>query len=356
MRRKRWLIGLVCATVLLAAGLGIVRYVCRPKVLYQVTILPVLGGVEMRPFGINDAGQVVGAVRNEDGTTRVVLWDKKGGAREVASFAKGCEMVAFALNNAGQIAGTVTDPNHAFSSSFWDTDGRQYRLEASAGGQCQIGALNNRGQVVGHWTAARGPRHAFLWDKTAGLRDLGTFGGLESLACGVNDRGQIVGFFSTFQSQWRAFLCDPNLGLRDLGPTDFGPAATCRINNQGFIVGLFGSPDDQACVSTWTLAAGAQQLPSFGTWAEVAALNNANQFVTNVQQRQFHVGGHRFGGRVDSYFWKSGIDTTQVCDHLGRSDARALTVVGLNKDGVMVGSLTVTGLPYRQAVLLEPIP
>ena len=188
------------------------------------------------------------------------------------------------------------------------------------------------------------------------MRDLGTFGGIESLACGVNDTGQIVGFFSTFKNQWRAFLHDPNLGMRDLGPTEFGPAATCHINNQGFVVGQFGSAQEDTCVSTWTVGTGPRQLPLDGRdWVQVSALDDANHFFVNTHRRGFRWRGRRFWDQTESYSWKSATDVRCLNDQLGRTDIEGLAVTDVNKDGKMVGSLSIKRLPYPHAVFLEPI-
>jgi len=355
MRRKRLLAFAFCVVALIAAAV-VVSYVRRPKVLYRVTFLPAMGGVQTRAHAINDAGQVVSSVRWADGTVHVMLWDKSDRTQELASFAKGYQVPTLALNNAGQVVGTVIDSNQVWSSFFWDTDGRRYTLDAPSGGQTQIGGMNNRGQVVGKWYAARGPSHAFLWDKTAGLQDLGTFGGIESLACGINDAGQIVGYFSTIQNQWRAFFSDPNAGMQELGPTKFGPAAICRINNQGFVVGHFGSADDDTCLSTWTPGAGPRRLPSTkGDWVDARGLDDANRFFVNVHRTGIRLAGRRFWERTESYLWESSHPVRRLNVHLNQRGIDGLWVYGISKDGTILASLAIKRLPYAHAVILEPI-
>ncbi len=352
---RLWMVLGFAAALILAAV--VVTYVNRPRVLYRVTFLPAMGGVETRGHAINDLGQVISSVRWADGTRHIFLWDKSDQPRELASFAKGHQVASLTINNAGQIAGTIMDPNQAWSSFFWDTDGRKYTLATPAGGRSHIRALNNRGQVVGYWGMVQGPRHAFLWDKTAAMQDLGTFGGIESVACDLNDKGQAVGFVSTSANpRWRAFLYDPNLGLRELGPAKFGPAATCCINNQSFVVGQFGSAEDETCVSIWTAGTGPLRLrPTDGDSLDVRALNDANQFFLNVHRRGLRLWGRKLWQRAESHWWESTRHIRCLNQHLGRTDVEGFSVQDINRDGTILGALSVEKFPYPHPVILEPI-
>jgi probable HAF family extracellular repeat protein len=363
VRSKHRLIILGCAALLIAAAAAF-RHIHHPRILYQVTFLPTMDGVEVWPHALNDSGRVAATVRMPDGTVRVVLWDKSGRTEDRATFAQGSEVAAVVLNNAGQAACTVRDPNRTWSSFFWDADGRRYTLETPDYNEVRINAMNNRGQVVGYQDSPRYPRHAFRWDKTAGMLDLHTFGSGESFACGINDAGQIVGFLSRAPRQWRAFLLDPNLEMRDLGPTKPGLAATCQINNQGFVVGRFGSAEDETCVSIWTAETGASRLASTGDWLAVRALNDANQFILNVHHNGLRIWKRQVGNqtqstfwgwRTESLLWESANNIRSLNRHLGRTDIRGFLGYDLNKNGTIVGSLFTEGSSYPRAVLLEPI-
>jgi probable HAF family extracellular repeat protein len=365
MKRRRVLLILICMSILAGVSLMVLLR-SWGRVLYEMTFLPTLGGVEISPRAINDSGRVAVTVRMPDGTVRVVLWDKSGRTEELAFFPPGSAVPAVALNNAGQVACTVCDPNRTWSSYFWDTDGRRYMLETPDYNEVRISAMNNRGQIVGQVDFPRYARHAFRWDRTAGIEDLHTFGSGESLARGINDAGQIVGLFSPAPRQWRAFLLDPNLEMRDLGPAKSGLAARCFINNQGFVVGQFGSVEDETCVSIWTARTGTMRLSSSGDRVEVRALNDMNQFILHVSHNGLRVWERQAGNRTQSIFWRRRTESVLWASsnkirclnrHLGRPDLRGLIVQGLNKNGTIVGLLLVEGVSYpqAQAVLLVPI-
>ncbi|HNS19387.1 MAG TPA: hypothetical protein PKH24_02755 [Sedimentisphaerales bacterium] len=348
---------LVCLVAVLVVAGTVVWYVDRPKILYRVTFLPSMGGVETDPHAINDSGRVAAVVRGADSTEHVVLWDKSDRTEDLASFPKGYYVVRLCLNNADQIAGTVFDPNRVWSSFFRDADGRTCALDAPGGGEVQMRALNNRGQVVGHWNRPRGPHHAFLWDKTSGMRDLGTFAGLESLACDINDKSQIVGFYSARGSQWRAFLCDPNLGMQELGLSRFGPDATCCINNQGFIAGQFGSATDEYYVSIWTAGAGPQRVGSAGgrDYLRVCGLDDANRYFLNTHHRGIRLLRRQLAARWEAHLWESDRYIRCIDRHLGRAGIESVHVRGTNKDGTILALLATGRHPHPQAAIIEPI-
>jgi probable HAF family extracellular repeat protein len=354
---------LICLSIL-AGALLITLLRSGPRVLYEVTFLPTMGGVEVRAHALNDLGRVAAAVRMLDGLVHVVLWDKSGRTEDLASFPGDSDVYTVVLNDAGQAACTVRDPNHTWRSFFWDADGRRYTLEYPGYNEIHISGMNNRGQVVGYQDSPRYPRHAFRWDKAGGMQDLHTFGSGESFACGINDPGQIVGFFSTAPRQWQAFLLDPNLEMRVLGPAKSGPAPTCLINKQGFVVGQFGSAEDETCISTWTAAAGAARLAATGDSLAVLALNDANQFTLNVRHNGLRIWkrqvGNRtqstyWGWRTESLLWESTRYLRSLNRRVGRTDVRGFFGQDLNNKGAIVGSLFVEGSSYPHAVLLEPV-
>jgi probable HAF family extracellular repeat protein len=365
MRRKRLFLILGCAAVLIAAGV-VVSWLLRPEPLYRVTFLPLMGGVQTRPYAINDSGRVAVVVRMADGTERVVLWDKSGQTEELVSIPPGSSVPAMAINNAGEVACTVfNDPNRTWISFFWDVDRRRYTLDAPSAAEVRIRAMNNRGQVVGYrmWLPSRGPAHAFLWDKAAGMQDLGMFSsGGESVACDLNDQGQIVGYFAVGSLDWRAFVYDPDLGVRELGFKKSGSDAQCLINDRGFVVGQFNSAQSGPGVSTWTAPTGPQTLPwKGGGFLQVRGLNNAGCYFVNVSREGIRVGRLEFRRRSESHLWQSGRHvrqlTVRLCcgDDLRHRNVTAVSGWDINKDGTILGAMTVKGSGQWHAVILEPI-
>jgi probable HAF family extracellular repeat protein len=181
----------------------------------RMTDLGTLPGPYTDSFGegINDAGQVVGTARYQQGelvVTTAFLWDSAGGMRPLL----GSPSTAVSVNNVGQVVGSRGTPPRAYLYS----DGRVTDLGDLGGRSSGAHALNYSGQVVGssRLPLTPSPAHAVLWDGAGGLRDLGTLPAFpdNSAANGVNGCGQAVGYSyrsGTF-APYHAFLWDSRGG------------------------------------------------------------------------------------------------------------------------------------------------
>jgi probable HAF family extracellular repeat protein len=151
------------------------------------------GDTNSTAYGINDAGNVVGATDNGMGAHHPFLWqngvmtnlDPNGGT-------------ATAINDAGQVTGAATE------AVLWQ-NGQMYDL-GNLGGNSSLGrAINSNGQVAGQSYRRNDDEfHAFSWTPstphgtTGKMTDLGTLklGGTinNSDAYGINDAGDVVGW------------------------------------------------------------------------------------------------------------------------------------------------------------------
>jgi len=356
MRRRRIWLALAGAGIL-AAILLVVWLCSRPEVLYDVAILPTLGGSCPYPRAINDQGQVVGIVPTAPKQWHLFLWDKETGMRDLGPCADLAHFDSVLINDAGQIAATGVDPNGSIQAFLQDPNGIRHVLRAPGGEWVHIRGLNNQGQVVGYSGLERGPRRAFLWDKAGGMRNLAPPGTIESLATGVNDAGRVVGFLSLNRTnQWHAFLYDPNTGPRDFGLSPFGPMCSCQINNQDFVVGQFGAAEDETCLSAWTLKEGTQRLNSLGgKLAHAGGRNQANRFLVCIDRPKFEMRSLSFRPHVYSYLFDPDGHFTDLGGHLGRADALEFHATGINSQGQITGLLKLEGHCDSQGVVLSPI-
>ena len=242
MKKKSFLIILLCAVALAGLVVGLsARLPRQSKVLYEVTFIPSLGGFRTNPHSLNDHGQVMGVAETPTQGSRIFLWDKAQGFRDLGPYDRPPHVGRLCLNKAGLVAGTTTDPNGHRRPFLWDLHGSRQILGTFGGLHGCTMDLNNKGQIVGYAEDVAHHRHAFIWDSRTGLRDLGTLGGNQSVALSVNDAGQVVGWSETSRSQSRLFLWEPDQGMTDLGLAGMGPFQ-CYINNRGFVVRRRGTP------------------------------------------------------------------------------------------------------------------
>jgi len=197
---------------------------------------------------INDLGEFVYVVAVGDDRDSY-LWDGTGQARYVG------RQVANFVNNSGMVLGLADLAARVPSTVVWDDRGGIRNVGFLPGGQWSEGrGLNNLGQVVGESTtdipAAGHPlqryyidkdvqHHAFLWSEAEGMRDLGTLGGDIAWAWAINDSGTVVGGSYTGEGDdVHAFVWDEAGGMRDLGALagSFGSEAV-GINSCGQVIG-----------------------------------------------------------------------------------------------------------------------
>ena len=154
---------------------------------YVVTDLGTLGTVQSaQAYGINDAGQVVGAAAG-----RAFLW--QNGVMTDLNTVAGTKGSAAAINNVGQIVGgsTITAPNSPGHPVLWE-NGVMTDLTPDQAGSA--GGINDLGEVVGTFNDWTG----FLW-RNGAITNLGQLGGGGSSPSDINDAGQVVG--SSYSTQ-----------------------------------------------------------------------------------------------------------------------------------------------------------
>ena len=145
----------------------------------------------------------------------------------------GYNTIGGGINDRGEIAGAVRQQEGR--SSFLYVPGGGFTLVGGQGSSDYIGAssINAGGTLAGSYPVAEGEVHAFRYSAGTGLRDLGTLGGANSYGYNINDAGWVVGTSQTGDGSWHAFLYRDDVGMLDLGP---GYAS--GINNLGVAAGI----------------------------------------------------------------------------------------------------------------------
>jgi probable HAF family extracellular repeat protein len=212
-----------------------------------------LGGPDTLPYGINNAGTIVGATSTPDGTTHGFSYSN-GIMTDL-----GTTYIPTAINNSGQLGGDImpSDGNFNEEHGFILSGGTYKDLGTLGGSASYVERLNDNGVAIGFSLTSSGQQHAFVF--TDKMQDIGTLGGPSSFAYGINAAGAVVGSadFDSAQDA-HAFiyltatgmvdlntLVDPALGLNlenAAGINSVGQIAVSGLNGAGEAHGFLLTP------------------------------------------------------------------------------------------------------------------
>ena len=191
----------------------------------SITSAYLLDGGTMRSLGfeqgyaISDAGQVVGTKNTgqSDGQgpiAHAVLWDN-GSVRDLGTLG-GKRSVPWGINDAGVVVGAANGPGstlgNADTACYWDAAGI-HQIPIGGDGSAAFG-VNNFGDIVGQYYPLTDLSHSNAFRYIGGiatdLNDLidPSSGWLLLNARDINDRGQIIGL-GKLQGQDRYYMLTP---------------------------------------------------------------------------------------------------------------------------------------------------
>lgn len=215
-------------------------------------------------YGINDSGQVAGAVTPlaEDGTlvdaSRGVRWDN--GIPTLLDTYNSYDN-ASAINNSGQVAGHVWTNGQTLHVATWPAGGTALVELPTLGGDWGYlfnhSQINNSGEIVAVTHTPGGEAlHGTAWMIEGGgygaAHDLGTLGGANSEANSINNFGQIVGDAYNASDIARPVLWnDLNSAPTDLGTLGGASGMAMVINDNGLIAGWSDTADGASHLTLW---------------------------------------------------------------------------------------------------------
>jgi probable HAF family extracellular repeat protein len=149
-------------------------------------------------YAINASGQVAGFLSIGPGHDHAFLY-ANGQLRDLGALSGG-HSDAYGINDAGQVVGASLVAGVGGAPNTWRafeySEGTMKEL--GIGGDFSIAwDINNAGLVVGEWSfSGEHGSHAFVY-KDGMAQDLGNLGGDGTYALSINDRGDIVGYGTT---------------------------------------------------------------------------------------------------------------------------------------------------------------
>jgi len=214
-----------------------------------LTPLGTYGGLPTSGYGINENGDVVGAVDEGSPSGSAFVKPFGAGYQPIPNSGGYGGGIAYSINDAGEVVGQVSDGGGS-PRAFYVKHGNvgSYRLIPTLGGQTNTAfAINNAGVVVGSSRDATGSELGFRWDartQEAPVRLEKLAGGCGSITLTINDCGTIGGVTTYAATLAHATLwggCapkDPELEIVKSAGAESVPAGspisfTLRVTNSG---------------------------------------------------------------------------------------------------------------------------
>ena len=292
MKRAPGYLGIPAALLLLPA-----LQAATPQ--FTVLDLGQPSGVDVYPYGINDAGMIVGQLQSPGGAVvRAILYSD--GAFSDLGTTGGSYGTSFRINEKNQIVGFTTNAGGQTNGTIWE-NGVATPLNTILHTTYSTSYdVNNRSQIVGHFQTTAGPAHGYLYNTRSGaVTDFGTLGGDYIEPRKIGDTGLIVGwsYLDPSRGPFHPFLYDGT--LKDLGCFGTGDGAATWINKSNVIVGECRFGDGTLRRAFRKPLNGAMQDLGVGIWEQTRAncINNTGVIVGWAGNATQKVGVMYLGGK-----------------------------------------------------------
>ena len=183
------------------------------------TISPDTVREDLLPEHMNGHGELTGTVLRTDDTgdftQGTFFWSQENGLEDIGSLG-GDEIRPTAINDAGTIVGFGTTASGETHGFVWSKANGLVDIGTLGGDFSWASHLNSSGLVTGYSKTPSGDDHAIAWTEDGGLIDLGTLGGINSRGDFVTETGAIIGESGTKGHRRHAFIWTADVGMVEM--------------------------------------------------------------------------------------------------------------------------------------------
>jgi probable HAF family extracellular repeat protein len=214
---------------------------------YTVTLVNFPGAVATAIYAVNDAGRIVGAEREADGTHRAVTGDRNSLAFVDATgpLAAAQQSWAFSINRLGDIAGEYIDASGVHHGYVMHAGGAFEMIDYPQASSTAAYGVNGDGHVIGVYSDAAGAAHAFTL-RNGRYRNADLPGAIQTVPLSIDDEDEIVGQYTKTPDTTGYGFLQRRGGHVELFSAPGAPAESTfyiSINNQHRILGTWYDAD-----------------------------------------------------------------------------------------------------------------
>jgi probable HAF family extracellular repeat protein len=194
-------------------------------------------------IAINDSGLIAGFVQTQNiGTPYFGFTYQNGGFKSMIKFPAAKSTQPFGINNAGQVVGTYVDLKNV-SHGFLFSAGTYKSIDIANAKSTMAAGINKAGDISGTYVDQSNQEHGFLLHKNGTLTVINYRGAPNgTVVGGINDKDQLAGYFTPPTT-------DQSTGFEYSGgtfTTILYPGAVSTqpfgINNSQVVVGAWVTP------------------------------------------------------------------------------------------------------------------
>ena len=231
-------------------------FILQPGGTPTIIDAPLAGVTQTEIFGVNASGAIVGTAFTA--TTKEGFLDQGGVFKQIV-VAGSFLTEAFGINDTGNIVGGFTDASGEHGFLLKSGNNNPTIIDVPGATLTQANGINNAGDIVGLFNDTNGVGHD-SWTHNGAFTTIDVPGATFTEALGINNSGTIVGVYSDSVGRFHGFL-DENGAFTTIDPPGSSFTIAAGINDAGVVVGEIANGIATSGFRAMPNAVGAEDTP-----------------------------------------------------------------------------------------------